>query len=180
MMQLFIERPGGRFGEEVQEVNCEIGIEAPVPRLTKGRLSPISLPLSPTICSTLPMPSIPNPLEPQHLSDPFSMMAQAWEKPPSIASALTPVPRSVVARLSPISFDPSPMVAVLSIPSCPCWFRPQHFTSPLSRTTQTDWVMAVKSTAVRPVPISTKERSSPISLEASPWFELFPRPRFPY
>ena len=77
--------PVGRFGDATHEVKLVPFIPTLVPRLTNGRLSPISLAALPTLLSADPKPNQPPgpvaggtyPLLPQHLIEPLSNTAPA-------------------------------------------------------------------------------------------------------
>ena len=70
-----------------------LSTDALVPRLTNGRLIPVSSALSPTFC-VLPRPSCPSPPLPQHLILPVAPIAHPDCNPNAIESAF-PVPPAV-------------------------------------------------------------------------------------
>ena len=104
----------------------------PVPRLTGGRLSPISPLASPRLLA-LSYPKAPLTSAPQHFTDALSRTAQVKPFPADIVTARRPVPRLTAGRLSPISPLPSPRLFVSPCPSSPKKLSPQHFNPSLSR-----------------------------------------------
>ena len=102
----------GGNGTSMTGDTCEL------PASRTGRRKPISATLSPRAMVS-PCPSWPWPLPPQHRRARLSNSADEWSVPPASAVAVRPVPRSMAARLSPISPAPSPMSLVLKRPSCP-------------------------------------------------------------
>ena len=105
----------------------------PVPRLTTGMraIDPVVLPIS----VSLSIPSWPYPFSPQHLTEALSSRAQVWYLPPAMALAVRPVPRLIPVSWA-ISPESSPISVLLSIPSWPLLFSPQHLTEALSSRAQ--------------------------------------------
>ena len=155
----------------------------PVPRSTAARLSPISSASSPMVV-VFPMPNSPFWFLPQHFTSPLSRRAQENWWPTETSTAVRPVPRSTVERLSPILAAVSPMFVVFPIPNCPWPLKPQHFTVPSSRTAHVCgefWSRPADiDVAVRPVPRFETARASPISPALSPMFWVAKLPRRPW
>ena len=107
-------------------------------------------------------------------------MVHTVPKPTDTFSTVSPLPRSTSLRLSPISFAPSPTLAVVSVPSLPLSPQPQQTRPPLSRTAQVECSPAEICTAVLPLGRSTKSRLSPISPAWSPMELVLPMPSSPY
>ena len=96
-------------------------------------------PISAEVSASLldPMPSWPLSLSPQQATLRSSSNAHVWLYPALIATAVRPLPRSTVARSSPISPDASPALPeVVFSPVLPSPLLPQQRTLPLSRIAQ--------------------------------------------
>ena len=83
---------------------------------------------------------------PQHFRSPLSRIAQVWSNPADTATAVRPVPRSIVVEGTGVFMLLTPS------PNCPALSLPQHFISPLSRMAQAWYSPAATATAVRFVP----------------------------
>eukprot|EP00976_Prorocentrum_cordatum_P025408 516208-Prorocentrum_minimum.AAC.3 len=73
---------------------------------------------------------MPALFSPQHLLCPLVKRAHECLMPRATVMDKTPVPKSVTAKLSPISDGTFPMSSVEPIPSLPEALSPQHFTWP--------------------------------------------------
>eukprot|EP00976_Prorocentrum_cordatum_P075128 1181792-Prorocentrum_minimum.AAC.1 len=139
----------------------------PVPKLTTGRLSCISLLSSPRWVLS-PSPSWPSLFSPQHLSEASSKMAHVWVQPVATFATVRPEPTRTVGKKSPIERGWSPRLSVSPSPSWPLSFLPQHLSVASVKIAHAYSSPFSTVVARRPEPIYTMGKLSPISPGASP------------
>lgn len=92
-----------------------------------------------TRVSTVPSPSWPESLAPQHFTAPAVVVAQVWRNPAARSTSLSPSTATSLSR-----------VVVLPSPTCPDAFRPQQLTPPPLARAQV-WAFPA-AMALRPLP----------------------------
>src|SRR6185437_16028465 len=141
----------------------------PVPRLTVGRLSPISLAWSPRLVVS-PSPRSPKSFFPQHFTELSSRIAQVKWPPVATCWTVRPVPSCTYGRLVPIWLAAPPRSLVSPSPSSPKLLPPQHLRLPGVRKPH-EWPQRVEN------PATASSQSPPVQTplrQSEPWAHEYP------